>query len=74
MHRVVITMSVDAWDVLEQSLQLDASSAAVDPALRQQIRAALEEMHVEYTEHDPDTCGCKYVGLGMWDCGHTDQH
>lgn len=23
-------------------------------------------------EHDPETCGCKYLGMNMWDCGHTD--
>ena len=23
-------------------------------------------------EHDPDKCGCKYLGNDMWSCGHID--
>ena len=23
-------------------------------------------------EHDPNTCGCKYLGCDMWSCGHVD--
>ena len=23
-------------------------------------------------EHNPDTCGCKYIGHNMWNCGHID--
>ena len=26
----------------------------------------------EGEEHNPDICGCHYIGLNMWDCGHTD--
>lgn len=24
-------------------------------------------------EHDPEKCGCTYVGNNMWNCGHIDQ-
>lgn len=24
------------------------------------------------TEHDPKSCGCKYLGCDMWSCGHVD--
>ncbi|XUX01221.1 MAG: hypothetical protein TUN42_04325 [Dehalogenimonas sp.] len=24
-------------------------------------------------EHDPDKCGCVYLGENMWSCGHIDQ-
>lgn len=23
-------------------------------------------------EHDPDKCGCRYLGFNMWTCGHID--
>lgn len=26
----------------------------------------------EQLEHDPETCGCRYVGFDMWSCGHID--
>jgi hypothetical protein len=26
----------------------------------------------EISEHDPDACGCKYLGSDMWSCGHCD--
>lgn len=35
-----------------------------------------EQYRERYTqgleEHDPNRCGCKYIGMDMWDCGHTD--
>ena len=24
------------------------------------------------SEHNPDECGCQYVGNDMWTCGHID--
>lgn len=24
------------------------------------------------TEHNPETCGCAYIGNNMWTCGHID--
>ena len=23
-------------------------------------------------DHDPDECGCEFVGDGLWSCGHED--
>lgn len=23
-------------------------------------------------EHNPEKCGCKYIGHNMWTCGHID--
>lgn len=25
------------------------------------------------SEHDPEICGCKYLGNNIWSCGHIDQ-
>jgi len=27
---------------------------------------------VRFGEHDPEECGCDYLGNGSWDCGHVD--
>jgi len=29
-------------------------------------------MALESREHDPNECGCKYVGNNSWNCGHID--
>lgn len=36
------------------------------------INAMLWREIEAHGEHDPESCGCSYVGLNMWDCGHID--
>ncbi len=28
----------------------------------------------ETVEHDPEKCGCKYLGNDTWSCGHIDNN
>jgi hypothetical protein len=28
--------------------------------------------HDEIEQHDPEVCGCRYLGNDMWSCGHID--
>jgi len=34
--------------------------------------AAAEAEENEMSEHDPDHCGCTYIGNDKWSCGHID--
>jgi hypothetical protein len=36
------------------------------------IEAWPEEIHEG--EHDPEKCGCKYLGNDTWSCGHIDNN
>ena len=36
------------------------------------IRAEMENPGV-FSEHEHDE-NCRYIGFGLWDCGHADQH
>jgi hypothetical protein len=44
--KIAIYASAEAWELLEETLQLDAQSAAVTPDLRADIRAALDSLEV----------------------------
>ena len=44
MKNTVLLIPSDAWETLHETLTLDAQSAACDPALRQTIKQALEQV------------------------------
>ena len=52
-------------------------------AIRNSITILLDQMsddqldkclkELQGKEHDPEECGCEYIGGGLWSCGHEDQ-
>ncbi len=32
----------------------------------------VSEIEEQKPEHDPEACGCRYLGNDMWSCGHID--
>lgn len=42
--KVMIVLPESAWNVLSETLALDAESAHIDPALREEIQAALDTL------------------------------
>ena len=72
-------MIVDTYQVKLEGFLADTDIRITAPPLRkkelekllQDIRAK-QDTKVETEEHDPETCGCDYLGSNVWSCGHVD--
>ncbi len=70
-HKLIEVDAENAEEAIDKALEMagDYEFTSHDAVYDAE---SVSEIEGPEPEHDPETCGCRYLGNDMWSCGHID--